>query len=118
MTVHGVGLLAIWLSAVVLVWKFGFTLVLTMSGIFYFLHMRRLTYTAIEADQDGYYLWFQGQKLDARLKQAVITVPMTVMQFQLASGSQVAITLLMDSTDPNDYRHLRVWLRWMKYDKN
>lgn len=118
MMVHGVAMLAVWLSAVTLSWKIGFTLVLTGSGVFYFFQLSRLSFTVIEADQSGYYLWYQGQKLDARLKQAFVTAPLTVMQFQLASSQQVAITLLMDSTDPDAYRHLRVWLRWVKYDKN
>ena len=115
MCAHALAVLATWLAAVALPWQIGGTLLLTASAIYYFQQLRQLAVAAIEADETGYRLLHQGLWVDAALQQAFVTAPLTVIQFKLASGGRVVIPLLVDSMAVDDYRHLRVWLRWVRY---
>ena len=115
MCAHALAVLASWLAAVAFPWQIGGTLLLTASAIYYSQQLRQSAVAAIEADETGYHLLHQGLWVDADLLQAFITAPLTVIRFQLASGGRVTIPLLVDSMATNDYRHLRVWLRWVRY---
>lgn len=114
MAAHGVAIPAIWLAVPALYWQIGGTLLLVASAIYYFQQLRSLSVSAIEADETGYRLFHQGQWTDAQLQRAFVTAPLTVIQFKSASG-HIAIPLLADSIPADDYRHLRVWLRWVRY---
>nr|WP_124950090.1 protein YgfX [Sulfuriferula thiophila] len=115
MSAHALALLATWLAAVAPPWQIGGTLLLTTSAIYYFQQLRQSPISAIEADETGYRLLHQGLWVDADLLQAFVTAPLTVIQFKLTSGVRVAVPLLVDSMGVDDYRHLRVWLRWVRY---
>lgn len=115
MCAHVLAIMATWLAAAVLPWQIGGTLLLTASAIYYFQQLRQSPISAIEADETGYRLLHQGIWVDADLLQAFVTAPLTVIQFKLTSGGRVTVPLLVDSMAANDYRHLRVWLRWVRY---
>lgn len=115
MCAHVLAIMATWLAAAVLPWQIGGTLLLTASAIYYFQQLRQSPISAIEADETGYRLLHQGIWVDADLLQAFVTAPLIVIQFKLTSGVRVAVPLLVDSMGVDDYRHLRVWLRWVRY---
>lgn len=115
MLMHAIAITAIWLAALTRYWQIGGTLILVVSAIYYFRQLRRVTVAAIEADESGYRVFYHGKWLDVQLWQAFITVPLTVIQFKPAIGRRIAIPLLADSLSADDYRHLRVWLRWVRY---
>ncbi|ARU32242.1 hypothetical protein CAP31_11500 [Sulfuriferula sp. AH1] len=115
MAAHGLAIPALWAAALASDWQIGGSVALVASAVYYFLQLRRVPVSAIEADETGYRLLHQGRWADAALQQAVITAPLTVIQFRLTSGARVAIPLLVDSMVADDYRHLRVWLRWVRY---
>ena len=114
-TAHGLAILALWAAALASPWQIGGTAVLIASVAYYFLQLSHTPVSAIEADETGYRLLHQGLWTDAVLHQAVITAPLTVIQFKLASGTRIAVPLLADSMAADDYRHLRVWLKWVRY---
>ncbi len=114
MVAHGLAIPAIWAAELAPYWQIGGTAALVASAVYYFLQLRRIQVIAIEADETGYRLLYQGLWVDVTLQQAVITAPLTVIQFRLASGARIAIPLLVDSMTADDYRHLRVWLRWVR----
>lgn len=117
MLAHGLAIVSVWLATPLLQWQMGGSLLLLTSALHYLRQWRRLPIAAIETDETGYRLLYQGSWLEARLQQAFVTVPLTVIQFRLATGKRIAITLLADSLAPDDYRHLRIWLRWVRYEK-
>lgn len=117
MGAHGLALLALWLAVSALPWQIGGSVFLLVSVIYYFRQLHSTPITIIEADDSGYRLLNQGLWLTAQLQHAFITAPLTVMQFKQENGRQASVVLLPDSVAADDYRRLRVWLRWVKYSE-
>ncbi len=117
MCAHGLALMAIWLAALALFWKISGSVMLAASAVYYFRQLRQLPVAIIEADETGYRLFHQGGWVSVLLQRAFITTHLTVIQFRTKSGKRIAIPMLADSATPDDYRHLRVWLRWVQYSK-
>lgn len=113
---HGLALLALWLTALSTAWKTAPAFVLIASAIHYF---RRLQdgITALEADGSGYRLLDRGTWLDVQMRHALVTATLTVIEFKQANGRPLSLVLLPDSIAADDYRRLRIWLRWVKPDK-
>lgn len=113
MSAHALALLALWLAALTPAWQIAATVALTASAIHY---SRRLQngITALEADAGGYRLLNRGAWLDAQMRHALVTATLTVVEFRLANGRRLPLVLLPDSLSADDYRRLRVWLRWVK----
>lgn len=91
-------------------------IVFILSGLWYDVRLRHPSVTVIEADKQGYRLLWRGHWHNAELREALITVPLTTIHFQIGP-QRVDIPLLPDSTDANSYRRLRVWLRWSRMEK-
>jgi hypothetical protein len=78
-------------------------------------HYMRLTsplVTAIAVNDAGYQLFVRGVWREVNLESAFITEPMTVISFKDEQGISYFLTLLRDSLSVDDYRRLRVHLRW------
>lgn len=116
MLAHGLSIFSVWMATPLLQWQLGGSLLLLISAHYYFRQWRSPTVVAIETDETGYRLLRRGSWHEATLQQAFVTEPLTVIQFRLVTGKRIAITLLADSLAPDDYRHLRIWLRWVRYE--
>ncbi len=114
MSAHGMAILALWLAAMPQLGQIGGTILLCGSAIYYFKRLRSDAVTALEADASGYRLLDRGSWVAVQIEQAMVTTTLTVIQFKRESGRRVALALLPDSMDADDYRRLRVWLRWVK----
>ncbi len=117
MGAHGLALLAVWLAATLSVnWQAVVTLVLIASVIHYF---RRLQdgISALEADDSGYRLLDRGTWLVVQMRHAFVTATLTVIEFKQTDGRVLSLVLLPDSLAADDYRRLRIWLRWVKPEK-
>ena len=86
-----------------------------LSAIWYDMRLHHPNVTAIEADTKGYRLLWRENWHNAELCEALITVPLTAIHFQIGP-QRVDIPLLQDSTDADSYRQLRVWLRWSRME--
>ena len=86
------------------------------SALWYDWRLRHPQLTAIEAGQQGYRVFWRGDWHSAKLREALITVPLTIIHFQLAQ-QRIDTLLLPDAVDDDSYRRLRVWLRWSRRDK-
>lgn len=114
MSAHALALLALWLAALTPSWQIPATVVLTGSAIHYFKRLRKDGITALEADDSGYRLLDRGEWIDVQMRHALVTATLTVVEFKQANGRRLSLVLLPDSISADDYRRLRVWLRWVK----
>ncbi len=114
MSAHALTLLALWLTALTPTWQILATVVLTGSAIHYFRRLHKDGITALEADDSGYRLLDRGTWLEAQMRHALVTATLTVVEFKQTNGRRRSLVLLPDSLAADDYRRLRVWLRWVK----
>lgn len=114
MSAHALALFAVWLAALAKIWQIAATAVLTGSAIHYFRRLRKDGITALEADDSGYRLLDRGAWLDVQMRHALVTATLTVVEFKQTKGRRLSLVLLPDSLAADDYRRLRVWLRWVK----
>ena len=110
------------LLALLLTFSFGPILVmgcslLGASALWYDWRLRHPQLTVIEAGQQGYRVFWRGDWHPVELREALITVPLTIIHFQLAQ-QRIDTLLLPDAVDDDSYRRLRVWLRWSRQDKS
>ncbi|MHB0991436.1 MAG: protein YgfX [Burkholderiales bacterium] len=111
---HGLALLAVWFAALTPIWQIPATVVLTGSAIHYFRRLHKDGITALEADDSCYRLLDRGAWLDVQMRHALVTATLTVIEFKQTNGRRRSLVLLPDSLAADDYRRLRVWLRWVK----
>jgi len=110
---HGVAGLAVW-WALPTGWMraVGIT-VLAASLAYSLVQQSRRRFTGLELDHDG---TFRLRRDDAwqtaRLLDAFVTPALTVLRLRLENGKTVALTLLPDSLASDDFRRLRVILKW------
>ena len=109
-------MLALWLAAIALLWKAGGSVFLLASAVYYFQQLVSKSISAIEADDSGYRLLNNDVWFPAQLMEAFITAPLTVIRFRQENGRLATVVLLPDSVAAKEYRRLRVWLRWVKYN--
>jgi len=113
---HGTAFVA-WVIAIKLWWLRALGAgVLLGSAIWHDRKQRALQLTAIEADSEGYRLYWRGAWHEATLQEALITAPLTVANFRCA-GRRVVAVLLRDNVDAEACRRLRIWLRWGRIKK-
>ena len=117
MVAHGLAGLAAWLAAMPMLWQTGITLLVLASATYYLRQLRQPDISAIEVDATEYRLYHHRQWQVATLQHAFVTAPLTVILFRLEQGKHVAVTLLADSANADEYRRLRVWLRWVTHQK-
>jgi hypothetical protein len=109
---HGV---AIFAMAWLFVWWAGLAIVVLMiSAGLSDLRLKSLLVTVISVTESGYRLFDRGIWKHAELVSAFVTVPLTVLRFKGESGKLHSLTLFTDSLDMEDYRHLRIRLRWQR----
>ena len=113
---HGTACVA-WVIAIKLWWLriLGAGMLLG-SAIWHDSKQRALQLTAIEAASEGYRLHWRGAWHEAALQEALITAPLTVVNFRCA-GRRVVAVLLRDNVDAEACRRLRIWLRWGRIKK-
>ncbi|MHB1677340.1 MAG: protein YgfX [Sulfuriferula sp.] len=114
MSAHALAIAALWLATLSEIWQIGGTVMLGGSAIYYFYQLHRDAVSAIEADDSGYRLLNRGSWVTAQLEHALVTATLTVIEFKQENGQRVSLVLLPDSVAADDYRRLRVWLRWVK----
>ncbi len=114
---HGVALAA-WFMALHALWlRIAGTVTLMVSALWYDHATRHAPLTAIEADQNGYRLLWRGVWQPAILLEALITAPLTVINFR-SNGRRIDAVLLPDNVESEAYRRLRVWLRWGRMEED
>ena len=116
MGAHGLAMLGLWLAATALLWKTGGSVFLLASAVYYFQQLVSNAISAIEADDSGYRILNNDVWFPAQLIEAFITAPLTVIRFRQENNRLATVVLLSDSVAAGDYRRLRVWLRWVKYN--
>ena len=114
MGAHMLSMVALWLAALPAIWQIGGTIMLAGSAIYYFNQLRRDSVSILEADDSGYRLLNRGTWVTVQLQHALVTATLTAIEFKQENGRRVALILLPDSIAVDDYRRLRVWLRWVK----
>ncbi|BBP01516.1 hypothetical protein SFSGTM_22240 [Sulfuriferula nivalis] len=109
---HGV---AVFVMAWFFVWWASLAIVVLMgSAGLYDLRLKAPLITAIAVSETGYRLHDRGVWKSVELVSAFIALPLTVVKFRDDSGLSYFLTLLTDSLDADDYRHLRIHLRWLR----
>jgi hypothetical protein len=110
MAAHSVAMFALaWLY---IWWAWLGVAVVLMSAGYYYARLKSPWVTAIEAAESGYRLLDRGVWRSVKLKSAFITAPLTVVWFKGEQGELYHLTLLRDSLGVDDYRRLRIHLRW------
>ena len=118
MSAHALALLALWLAALSSIWQVAGSILLGSSAIHYFRRLQTGGFTALEADDSGYRLQERGSWIAVQMQYALVTATLTVVEFKQADGKRLALVLLPDSLAADDYRRLRIWLRWVKPGKD
>lgn len=86
---------------------------LAASLAYSMMRQARGRYTGLELDQDGAFRLRRNDAwLPAHLLDAFVTPALTVLRLRLENGKSVALTLLPDNLDKDDFRRLRVNLKW------
>jgi len=110
---HGVAGWAVWWAFPEGWMRVSGSLVLLASLAYNLMQHSRRRFTGLELDADG---TFRLRRDDAwqtaRLLDAFVTPTLTVLRLRLENGKTVALTLLPDSLSGNDFRRLRVSLKW------
>lgn len=109
--VHGLAGVALWLSVPQYWLRLPGAAVLLASLIFF--ARRQSRHDGLEVDAGG--VWRVGVKAawqEAVLREAFVTPLLTVLRLQLNRGEQVTLTLLPDSLARDDFRRLRIILKW------
>ncbi len=109
--VHGLAGVALWLAVPQYWLRLAGGAVLLASLVFY--ARRQSRHAGLEVDAGG--VWRVGVKAawqEAALREAFVTPLLTVLRLQLNRGGQVTLTLLPDSLTRDDFRRLRIILKW------
>ncbi|BBP05349.1 hypothetical protein TPL01_15240 [Sulfuriferula plumbiphila] len=110
---HGMAGLAVWWALPAGWMRVAGITVLAASLACSVVQQSRRHFTGLELDHDG---TFRLRRDDAwqtaRLLDAFVTPALTVLRLRLENGDTVALTLLPDSLAGDDFRRLRVSLKW------
>ncbi len=110
---HGVAGLAVWWALPVGWMRVAGITALTASLAYRVAQPSRRRFTGLELDHDGMFrLRRDDAWLPAHLLDAFVTPALTVLRLRLEDGKSVALTLLPDSLAGDDFRRLRVILKW------
>ena len=109
--VHGLAGVALWLAV-----SQGWLRVLGgagLAGSLFFYALRQSRYGGLAVDASGAWrIERDGVWQEAMLVEAFVTPLLTVLRLRRADGRRVALTLLPDSLAREDFRRLRVILKW------
>lgn len=87
--------------------------VLAANLAYSMVRQARGRFTGLELDQDGEFRLRRNDAwLPAHLLDAFVTPALTVLRFRLQNDSTTALTLLPDSVASDDFRRLRIILKW------
>jgi len=110
---HGVAGLAVWWALPAGWMRAAGTAALAASLVYSLVQQSRRRFTGLELDHDGRFrLRRDDAWLPAHLLDAFVTPALTVLRLRLENGKPVALTLLPDSLASDDFRRLRVSLKW------
>lgn len=110
---HGVAGLAGWWALPAGWMRVAGIAALAASLAYSVVQQSRRRFTGLELDQDGAFRLRRDDAWQtARLQDAFVTPALTVLRLRLENGSTAALTLLPDSLSGNDFRRLRVSLKW------
>ncbi len=84
---------------------------LLVSAAYYDHTLHHPAITGVEVDLDHCRIKYHGQWLDASVREALVTQPLTIIRFY-CQGKTVPLVLLDGHLAQDDYRRFRVWLRW------
>jgi hypothetical protein len=109
--VHGLAGAALWLADLRWGWRLAGVAGLLASAVLY--GIRRAPCDAVEIDDQGSWrVARQGRWHEASLIEAYVSPLLTVIRLRREDGKRLALTLLPDSLAQDDFRRLRVILKW------
>lgn len=115
---HGLAGVAAWLALPLLWMRLAAAVVFAASLAYALLQPGRPPIAGLEIAQNGAFeLQCGGAWEPVQLIDAFVTPQLAVLRFKLASGKPAALTLLPDSLGADDFRRLRVILRWANYTR-
>lgn len=110
---HGVAGLAVWWALPAGWMRVGGITALAASLAYSVVQQSRRRFTGLELDPDGAFRLRRDDAWQtARLQDAFVTPALTVLRLRLENGSTAALTLLPDSLAGDDFRRLRIILKW------
>ena len=110
---HGLALAAVWISFSGWASQLAAVAVLTSLGVC--LVLGRLGPSSLELHQDGRASWRtrKGRWREGKLgRNNFVSAALVVLELEIGGHGRKWIVLMADSTSPEDFRRLRVWLRW------
>lgn len=109
---HTLAFTALWLSAAAIYWQVLLSILVVVSGVYYWTIWRK-SWRELSFYDDIWQLADANQRYQARPAQELYISPwLLVMYFVLENGRRTSVVLLPDSADRHQQRRLRVMLNF------